>query len=65
MTLEERLNKLYPITELNEEELQFLRKNNVPENSIKFLNSNIKFGNTINEKLREAYLLGRNEKDLY
>ena len=65
MALEERINELYPIVELNETDIEFLRKHDVPEDSISFLKSNTKFNNSINEKLREAYLLGRNEKDLY
>jgi len=65
MTLEERLNSLYPVKELTDEECEFMRSHGIDEEFIALGRSSSKMNATINKKLREAYLAGRAEKDLY
>ena len=66
MTLEERLDSLYPeVEQFTKEEIANMRSAGMPEETIRFLQSRAMMANMTNYQLREAYLLGRAEKDLY
>ena len=66
MTLQQRLDGLYPVERLTQEQKDFLlAKGLYTEDELKVVDSRIAAGVIINKKLREAYLLGRKEKEEY
>lgn len=66
MTLEERLKELYPVVkQFTKQDFADMRKVGMSERIISFLKSGAMMNSMINDQLREAYLLGRAEKDLY
>ena len=66
MTLQERLNELYPVSEsFTEQDRKIIMAAGVTEEQIEIIESRIKINRVINQKLREAYLLGRNESKDY
>ena len=66
MNLQQRLDGLYPVERLTQEQKDFLlAKGLYTEDELKVVDSRIAAGVIINKKLREAYLLGRNEREDY
>lgn len=66
MTLEERLQELYPVCEpFTEKNKDYLKEVGMKPSDIEALESRLNYANIINKQLRDAYLLGRKERNDY
>lgn len=64
-TLGQRLNELYPVFDFDDEMAALFRRCGYGEDEIALAKSRRTAMNTINARLREAYMLGRKEKEAY
>lgn len=64
-TLEQRLNELYPVFDFDDEMTVIFHRCGYGEDEIAIAKSRRTTMNAINAKLREAYMLGRKEKEEY